>query len=210
MEDLAHATIPEKLMSVARQLGEHGQSFSAEDLLVAAWKEFPATLGLKGFEMQYPDSHKMVCVLTAGKKGMVGRGLLDQIEPGKYALPTNSRNGQMETRRQASSPVARMLRSHAFQLWSEGKIQLATFTDACKFWGITSRNVCGAFTDTEIMIESAKVTGDKIELCDGTELTTAEANALTTIHGTLKKKFPEHLALLRKLSSSLPATAQRG
>ena len=59
MNTLADATVPEKILLAAFQLEEESKSpFSAEDLIVASWKRFPKTLGLKGYAELYPDSNK--------------------------------------------------------------------------------------------------------------------------------------------------------
>ena len=83
---LADATVPEKILLAAFQLEEEGKSpFSAEDLIVASWKRFPKTLGLKGYAELYPDSNKVLSSIM-GVKGLVRRHWLDKKGQKLYSL----------------------------------------------------------------------------------------------------------------------------
>lgn len=50
--------------------------FTVEDLTVAAWKLDREKLGLSGYRDLYPD-HNRVASTVWGKKGLVGKGLLE-------------------------------------------------------------------------------------------------------------------------------------
>src|SRR5260370_20729138 len=83
---LADATVPEKILLAAFQLEEEGKSpFSAEDLIVASWKRFSKTFGLKGYAELYPDSNKVLSSIM-GVKGLVRRHWLDKQGQKLYSL----------------------------------------------------------------------------------------------------------------------------
>ena len=70
MNTIAECTVPEQILLAAHQLEEQGQSpFSAEALIVASWKLFPATFGLKGYIELYPDSNKVLSSIM-GERGL--------------------------------------------------------------------------------------------------------------------------------------------
>ncbi len=79
-------SVPEKILLAADHLHKQGQSsFSAEALIVACWQKFPRTFGLKGYADQYPDSNKILNMIT-GEKGLGRRGWLCKTGAKLYAL----------------------------------------------------------------------------------------------------------------------------
>src|SRR5262245_47549600 len=79
VNDLADCTLPEKILLAASLLEEGGQSpFSAEALIVSAWRKYPRTFGLKGFEEQFPDSNKVLSGIM-GEKGLPRRGWMTKV-----------------------------------------------------------------------------------------------------------------------------------
>jgi hypothetical protein len=71
------------------------REFTTEELVVAVWLGSPETFGLKGYELSYPDSNKVI-VQLCGKNGLVARGLLSKVGPKRFLLLATDvkRNGQ--------------------------------------------------------------------------------------------------------------------
>lgn len=91
-------TIPEKILLAAAALeAEQISPFSAEALIVAAWKMFPRVFGLRGFADLHPDSNK-VMTSVMGEKGLVRRGYLAKMGKKLYML---TREGRQRVRRLA-------------------------------------------------------------------------------------------------------------
>ena len=66
------------LLEVARAMV---QPFTREQLVIAAWREYPEIFGLKGFS--HPDSHKVSSALY-GAKGLIARKMLTRLADGKF------------------------------------------------------------------------------------------------------------------------------
>jgi hypothetical protein len=68
--------------------GDSKKTFTAEELIVHAWKKDKRAWGLRGFEDQYPDANKIVKELDAhaGKQGIVGQGLLEKVDRRVYRI----------------------------------------------------------------------------------------------------------------------------
>lgn len=89
-------TAAEQLLLAAIALGP--RSFHAEELAVAAWREFPERFGMRGFERLYPD-FKAVSVAMADRNGTCVRGWIRRL-PSK--LP-GSRSQYVVTERGAEA-----------------------------------------------------------------------------------------------------------
>src|SRR5438876_11760685 len=64
-------------------------TFTSEQLLVAAWKRDPASWGLRGYEREHPDSNRIHRELDSrgkGNRGIVGDGFLEKVRPRTYRL----------------------------------------------------------------------------------------------------------------------------
>ena len=53
-----------------------GGEFTAEDLVVAAWRLYPGSFGMSGYD--YPHSQRVVCRLS-GPDGLIEKGLLGRV-----------------------------------------------------------------------------------------------------------------------------------
>src|SRR2546426_1543885 len=78
-------SVPDKLLLAAYHLEETGRRpFSAEDLVVAAWRQFPDTFSLAGYrgsddgQLLYPDSNRVFAEIM-GTKPIRKRGLLIKV-----------------------------------------------------------------------------------------------------------------------------------
>jgi hypothetical protein len=134
--------------------GELGRPFTAEDLLLAAWRRDPAAWGLRGHEREFPDSERMYKELESrGLKnnnvptGPVGLGLLEKVRQRTYrltpaGLAAASRvagaasNMPAKAERQLSDAVALILSHPVFRDWMTNPAAPKHFRDAGHFWGI--------------------------------------------------------------------------
>src|SRR3954464_3956437 len=79
-------TLSEMILIAAHKLQTQGQTqFSAEELTVASWEEFPDSFGLKGFVRVHPDSNRVLASIM-GERGLVRRGWLVKNAQKSYSL----------------------------------------------------------------------------------------------------------------------------
>ncbi len=221
MNTLADATVPEKILLAAFQLEEEGKSpFSAEDLIVASWKKFPKTLGLKGYAELYPDSNKVLSSIM-GVKGLVRRRWLDKKGQKLYSL---SREGAHIVRKlqqgdeapdaDAGSHLSRdhdklllsLLSAVAVRKYDDDRRNELTFGEACRFWGI-NENTHGELLDSRLTrfrttmgeIDRQLAHGSK-ELSNGRSISDEDVDRLIEVHDYLEDRFSRHLNLLRTRS----------
>jgi hypothetical protein len=222
-------TASEKILLAAFQLEERGQSpFSAENLIVASWQEYPRTFGLKGYDEQFPDSNRVLsCIM--GEKGLTRRGWLAKMGQKMYSL---TREGRQVVRRlqgaaepQPPEPVARVSHAHGQKLprdqekylqtilsssavkkYQEGQKDELTFADACRFWGITE-NLHGDALNSRLnrlltsLSELKESIGPRgVELSGGRHVSLDDLLEIGGIHEYLEARFTRHLNLLRNRS----------
>src|SRR6266487_3654744 len=73
--------------------GNLDKTFTAEDLLLAAWKRDPLAWGLRGYEHTHPDSERIYVELDRAsvkgrnvRGGFAGLGLLEKVRQRTYRL----------------------------------------------------------------------------------------------------------------------------
>jgi hypothetical protein len=217
---VSECTLPEKILLAASGLEEEGKTpFTAESLIVASWRKYPRTFGLKGFEDEHPDSNKVLSSLM-GEKGLAKRGWLLKAGQKLYSL---TREGRQVVRRllhgevtppKPAAPVKlsrehdkvmqSLLGSTAYEKFREGRQQELKFADACRYWGITE-NLSGEALDERLdevemtLAESERQIGSgSATLSNGHNITGDDTGGLCDLHGYLRQRFSPHLTLLRK------------
>lgn len=154
-----HLSITDKLVLTAYALEESGKRpFSAEDLVVGAWKQFPDAFGLAGYRGQtggllYPDSNRVFAEIMGSKpirkKGFlvkVGSKMYQMTEAGREHARTVLRIPRAATLEKAALPreieraLKRLIASRALDKFRAGKGSAITFHDACSFWGVSPRS----------------------------------------------------------------------
>lgn len=216
--NVADCTFPEKILLAGHQLESEGQSpFTAEALIVAAWKKFPKTFGLKGYAEQYPDSNKILSALM-GERGLARRGWLAKVGQKLYSL---SPDGKLVVERLLSGgeapPVPRapragrelersllaLLEGPTLSKFLEGRRQELTFSDACRFWGI-SDTAQGQAVDARLhklrqqLTDFERLVGaDGVVLSNGRSVSGEDVAQLRMVHDYLRERFARHLNLLR-------------
>ncbi len=224
LSTVAECTVPEKILLAALSLEVEGQSpFSAEALIVAAWRKYPRTFGLKGYADLYPDSNKVLSSIM-GVKGLAGRGWLAKVGQKLYALTCDGRqvvrrilHGDEAPEPVAAVPVVEvrrvagehekfltaLWRSGAFEKYQEGRKLELTFGDACGFWGLgdaTRGPAVNARLDQvrAALDELARLLAKKdATLSNGRSVSLGDVAFLGNVNAHLEERFSRHLNLLR-------------
>jgi hypothetical protein len=217
---VAELTVSEKLLLAGHALEEAGQTpFSAEALVVQAWKDHPATFGLKHFADRYPDSNKVLASIM-GERGLARRGWFVKVGEKRYAV---SREGRKVVRRllEPDEPAVpaeplipaltrdderfllALFGSTALEKYREGRKPELTFADACRFWGITE-NLHGDTLDARLDQFKARLADlDRVlskgrcTLQGGRSASAEDVALLDELHAHLSQRFSRHLNLLR-------------
>jgi hypothetical protein len=214
---VADFTASEKILVAAEQLDKHGRApFTAETLIVAAWKQFPETFGLRGYIDQYPDSNKVLSSIM-GEKGLARRGWLIKLGAKEYGVtregkrvlarllnqeePEPSRTVRLPRERERS--LLSLLESTALRKMEEGRKQELTSADAWRFWDI-SQNLRGDAVDEHLRKVEAflhelerDLSQADIELGSNRVITAGDLRVLLNLHRYMQDRFAQHLNLLR-------------
>jgi len=134
--------------------GDLDTVFTAEDLLLAAWKRDPLAWGLRGHEREHPDSERIYVELdrasVKGKNvrgGLAGLGLFEKVRQRTYRLTPSglaaasevagadpSMRGKAE--RSLADAINAILSHPVFNEWLKNPEMPKHFRDAGYFWGI--------------------------------------------------------------------------
>lgn len=130
--------------------GDTNQTFSSEELLIAAWQRDPVSWGLRGYERQHPDSNRIHRELDSrgkGQQGIVGNGFLEKVRPRTYRLTpkglaaatsvTDDDSGaRARLNRVLEAEVTRVIEHPAFVGWLVDIETPRSFRDIGHFWGV--------------------------------------------------------------------------
>ena len=197
------------LISAFRRWPE--EAFSAEDLVVACWREFPEDFGLQGYEKLHPDSnvvyryimgqesivkkHKWLLQTRSKTYRLSTQGVSHALTLGTWlTLSYESQRVRIERAREAV--LSRLLRSRA---WKKHEIgDKIVFREACAFWGVIPRSANEEFRFARKELEdSLAAAEERIGESDWAGLFVPEANR-SVDRGTL--------ATLRQLDAKLTKT----
>ncbi len=174
----------EKLLLAAWKIELAGRCpFTAEDLVISAWKEFPETFGLRGHndgmgKPLYPDSNRVFAEIM-GTKPIRKQGLLVKVGTKIYELTelgrevakgfmsskddlvsSKEKSGKASLSREVQQELERLIASKALQKVDKGELEAVTFHDACIFWGITPRSTAielkGRLANIDGLVDKAK------------------------------------------------------
>jgi hypothetical protein len=218
-----HLTVQDKLVLAAYHLEREGRSpFTAEDLVVAAWRDYPDTFGLAGYKtaegtLMYPDSNRVFAEIM-GSKPVRKRGLLTKVGEKMYRLTeagthhatlliqragddTSQKSG---LGRDVRHYVERLLESRAMRKYREARSEEITFFDACAFYGISPRSSAielqGQIANFLGVLEAAKNAAgrDAVTLQhDGKRYDAEDINNLFAVHELVQRKFKKELDIIR-------------
>lgn len=217
-------SVPDKLVLAAYELEEGGQRpFSAEDLVVSAWRKFPDTFGLAGYraedgQLLYPDSNRVFAEVMGSKpirkRGLlrkVGRKMYQLTEAGREYAGTLSRRPAESVAEKAAlarglvaEPLRRLLSSRAVEKFKNGRISDITFYDACAFWGISPSSSAiqlkGQVANFEKIVKAAQdVARDRATTFEhgGRAFTTEDLGILLQVHEHLLQSFRQEIDIIR-------------
>jgi hypothetical protein len=145
-------SLKDDVLAAALELsqGDLDRSFTAEQLLVAAWRRNKAPWGLRGFETEFPDTKKITMELDRGarqKSGVIGAGLLQRVDKRVYTLTPAGlaaarqvgdldREAQLLVDRNLEAALAQILDDAGFRKWRGDPAQPKKFREAGRFWGV--------------------------------------------------------------------------
>ncbi len=99
-------TTVSKILVAASMLEAERETFSAEDLIVRAWKAYPESFGLNGYRESFPDSNRVLSKLM-GSTGLCARGWLEQVGTKTYRLTVLGRRVAVSLQTEVGVSVAR-------------------------------------------------------------------------------------------------------
>ena len=219
-------TVPEKLLLAALEARKASATFTAEDLVVAAWRLYPDTFGLSGYAEQYPDSNRVLTNIM-GTKGMRGKGWLRKVGEKQYRLTsaglskgevllvrgrkagerTLSDYLRAELDRNTVAALDRLVSTPAALKVIRGVQEELTFRDACGFWDITARSnantLSAKLADVAVLLERAlELLGAKegtqgLKLPSG-NISQSSLRHLLCLHQEMQKVFKAELDVIRR------------
>ncbi|MGH6871258.1 MAG: hypothetical protein ACREHE_07115 [Rhizomicrobium sp.] len=221
-----HFTVPEKLLLAALEVRKRSATFTAENLVVEAWKQYPDTFGLSGYASEHPDSNRVLTNIM-GTKGMRGKGWLKKVGEKRYQLTSagltdgevllqrnSSSSTTSDTRflraeldRHAATALSRILSTPVVKKALAKQDDAISFNDACAFWDITVRSNANTLTarlaDVTVLIDRAleasnHAGGSGGLKIGGVTLTRYQFETLAGLNRILQEKFKAELDIIRK------------
>jgi hypothetical protein len=204
--------------------GDLNQVFTAEDLLLAAWKRDPVAWGLRGHEKEHPDSERIYVELDRAsvrgrnvRGGLAGLGLFEKVRQRTYRLTASGLAAASEVagahpamrgkaERTLADAISAILNHPVFNEWMKNPAMPKHFRDAGHFWGIAPgtppRVIRTRITEVDNMLEKAlsmldESGADAIAARHGKVLfDRADVTRAQEFQATLKDRFSKDLAML--------------
>lgn len=160
MKNKKDLSVAEKLLLAALSIEDVGKKpFTAEDLVIAAWRKFPNTFGLSGYldkdgSRLYPDSNRVFAEIM-GSKPIRKKGFLRKVGSKMYQLTeaghqhassliSKAADGggisKISLSREVVRELQRLFSTKAVEKFKNNRKEEITFSDACAFWGISPRS----------------------------------------------------------------------
>jgi hypothetical protein len=192
------------LLRAAKGLSE---VFSAEELVVAVWKQ-DKSFGLHGYTDLYPNSNKVLAALM-GEKGLTRRGYFKKVGPKMYSLtpegkalviPTNGKVLRLRANKELEGKFLGY-----FDSPTRHKVETSPATvalvDALNFWGFKheSKNInqkLVAVNECLSALEALLREQEDVILSNGLALALKDIQGVRRTHEWLQEKFRRHLNLL--------------
>jgi hypothetical protein len=217
-------SIQDKLLTAALALEAEGrQRFSAEDLVVMAWRRYPEAFGLAGYadaggRPLYPNSNRVYAEIM-GSKPIRKNGWLRKVGSKMYQL---TEAGRAQARSIAGVPAAggaekwaiareqvsfirRLFESRAATKFRAGQKEDISFFDACGFWGISAasnaKDLWGRFAEIETILAAADESlssRDTVRLKHGAEeFAAGDVKMLEQAHAFLQDRYKSEVDHIR-------------
>jgi len=217
-------TVMQKLLVAALSLEDSGRGqFSAEDLVVMAWQQFPHAFGLSGHldkqgKPLYPDSNRVYMEIM-GSKPLRKQGLLRKVGTKMYQLTEAGRRRAAAARevcldeepkklalaRERIDQLRRLFDSKAAKKVRSGHIEDVSFFDACGFWGINARSgakdLWSRFAHIEALLDAAAQAlggGEAASSRHGAvPYAMEDLRGLRRVHDLLCERFSSEIAVIK-------------
>lgn len=216
--------VHEKLLLAAAALTEEGKkTFSAEDLVVEAWRRDPNTFGLAGHvddegRPLYPNSNRVFAEIM-GSKPIRAQGLLVKAGTKMFRLTEagcqraaaldgigNGTPGRKAGfSRETAKDLRRLLGARAVEKYLNALEDEITFHDASSFWGITARSSAmefqGRIGQLEGVLGAASEAAEHqpIVMEHGSKtLSSEDLEMIFELHDFLLKRFETEISYIRR------------
>jgi hypothetical protein len=218
-------SIADKLLLAALDIEKGGKGvFSAEDLVVSAWRRFPDAFGLQGYldehgKPLFPNSNRVYAEIM-GSKPLRKQGMLQKVGNKMYKLTEAGRARGLRVGktdltssaekwalgREHIEQIRRLFESKAAQKLREGDVEDVSFFDACGFWGISPRSrakeMWSRFADIETLLKMGLDTlggrGGASAVHGANAYTADDLRSLREFHELLQRKFGDELEVIKK------------
>jgi len=211
-------TKAEKLLLAAADLEQRGvRPFSAEDLVIAAWRKYPDAFALQGYP-QHPDSNRIYAEIM-GSKPLRRHGWIVKTGEKRYQLSNagrlaseslgwvgDSREGsRADLRREQKLLLGKLLSSRAVQKARADNVGAIIFPDACAFWDISPRSVAKTLQARLESVEAVLAVAEEIIrekgalafTHGGAPIGADDIQLMRDSHNLLLEKFAEELEVIR-------------
>lgn len=185
-------------------------TFSAEELVVAAWQEDKA-FGLSGYADLYPNSNKVLASLM-GEKGLVKRGYFKKMGSKLYSLTPEGRalvipTGKPLPPRRVNKEIESKFLGY-YSSKAREKVDISpelvptlTLVDALNFWKISPEDTninqkLSLVNECLLHLEALLREQKDVTLSNGLALATKDIQGVRRTHEWLQEKFRRHLNLL--------------
>lgn len=205
--------------------GDLRKEFTAEDLLLAAWKHDPMAWGLRDYEKEHPDSERIYTELDRAtvrgsnvRGGLVGLGLFEKVRQRTYRLTPAGLaeasevtgadpSSRVKAERALGDAVAAILSHSVFRVWMKDSAMPKYFRDAGHFWGVAPgtppsvirtriREVDNTLEKARSLLEQKAV--DEIAARHGKALfDRTDIERAMEFQATLKRRFTKDLSTLQ-------------
>lgn len=213
-------SIQEKLLVAAFNLEAEGRRrFSAEDLVVMAWKKYPEAFGLAGYTDKdgcpiYPNSNRVYAEIM-GSKPLRKNGWFRKVGSKMYEL---TEAGRSKARSVSGIPIAegaekwalareqiefirRLFDSRAATKFRAGQREDISFFDVCGFWGISAgshaKDLWSRFAEIETILGLADATFSSRNAVrikhDSGEFSAGDVKSLREAHVFLQERFKSEI-----------------
>jgi hypothetical protein len=211
-------SLDEKVLIAAYYLEKSGQSpFTAEDLVIAAWKKYPDAFGLEGYGDKYPDSNRVFTKIM-GDKGLRGKGWLLKAGEKLYNLSDAGKlyaasiaNDSISSASRASldrkqkETLQKLLQSKAVLKVKNQMNNQLIFLDACSFWEISPRSISNTLIARLATINAIVKVCEEIILDKGAiaiihgdiPITLEDVNLIKLTHQILLEKFSKEIDIIK-------------
>ncbi|MFY9580044.1 MAG: hypothetical protein WAQ33_12030 [Gaiellaceae bacterium] len=221
-------TVVEKLLLAASELSSSGETtFTAEDLVVAAWRLDPETFGLAGHldengRPAFPNSNRVFAEIM-GSKPIRKQGLLVKAGTKTFRLTESGRQraheliaasgakgepptaGKVAFGRDTTRALRKLLGSRAVEKLRSGREGDVTFHDASSFWGISPRSSAmqfqGRLGEVEGVLRSARTATEQRPIRfehGGRAYSRDDIDQLLALHQTMLERFASQLDVIRR------------